>query len=95
MNSTVQMYGKRARDALSAHRMKITAIAGSAVMAAPAMAADFDLNATVGPLLQGVIELIPTIIELIVAVVPAIIVLAVVGFIVGFLDSILKLLKFN
>lgn len=95
MNATVQTYGKRVRDALSMHKAKITAGIGSALLAAPAMAADFDLNATVGPLLTGVIELIPTIIDLIVAVVPAIIVLAVVGFIVGFLDSILKLLKMS
>ena len=93
MNETVQMYGKRARDALQMHRMKITAGIGTALLAAPAMAAEFDLNGTVGPLLQGVIELIPTIIELIVAVIPAIIVLSVVGFIVGFLDQILKMIK--
>lgn len=93
MNETVQTYGKRARDALKMHRMMITAGIGSALLSAPAMAADFDLNATVGPLLTGVIELIPTIIELIVAVIPAIIVLSVVGFIVGFLEQILKMIK--
>lgn len=65
-----------------------------AALAGPASAAMIDLNQTVGPILDGVSALVPSIINLIVAVVPAIIVLAVVGFIVKFLDRILQLLSF-
>jgi hypothetical protein len=61
-------------------------------LAGPASAAAFDINGTVGPILEGVAALIPTIVNLIIAVVPAIIVLAVVGFIVTFLDKILAML---
>jgi len=66
--------------------------AAGTALAAPAMAA-VDINASVGPILDSMIELIPTIIDLIVAIVPAIIVLAVVGFIVGFMDKILGMLR--
>jgi hypothetical protein len=60
---------------------------------AAASAAEIDLNATVGPILDSVIALIPSIIGLIVAIVPAIIVMAVVGFIVTFFDKILQMMK--
>jgi hypothetical protein len=46
-----------------------------------ASAATIDLNGTIGPILDSITELIPSIIGLIVSIVPAIIVLAVVGFI--------------
>ncbi len=65
----------------------------TALFGQPASAA-LDLNSTIGPILDGVSNLIPSIVSLIVAVVPAIIVLAVVGFIVAFLDKILAMLKF-
>ena len=59
----------------------------------PASAAiNFDLNGTVGPILDGVSALIPSIVNLIISIVPAIIVLAIVGFILKFLDQILAML---
>lgn len=69
------------------------AVMGMIVIIAPASAATLDLNGTIGPILDGVSALIPSIVNLIVSVVPAIIVLAVVGFIVAFLDKILSMLK--
>ena len=69
-----------------------TGVAVTALTVAPA-AASFDINGTVGPLLDGIAALIPSIVNLIVAVVPAIIVLALVGFVVGFLDEIIGMLK--
>lgn len=93
MNSTTVFYGKRFRDLLAAHKVKVVGFVSAAAMTASASAATFDINATVGPLLESVSALIPTIINLIIAVVPAIIVMAVVGFLVGFLDRILKLIK--
>lgn len=56
--------------------------------------ADFDLNATIGPIILGVIELMPNFLALIVAVVPIIITMSVVGFIIKFWDSIVQMMKF-
>ena len=67
------------------------AAAGSGLVASAS--ATTDINASVGPILDSVILLLPTIIELVVAIVPAIIVLAVVGFITGFFDSIIGKIK--
>jgi hypothetical protein len=58
-----------------------------------ASAATLDLNATIGPILDSVIELIPSIVALVVAIVPAVIVMSIIAFIVGFLDRILQMLK--
>jgi hypothetical protein len=58
-----------------------------------ASAATIDLNGTIGPILDSITELIPSIIALIVGIVPAIIVLSVVGFIVAFFDKILGMMK--
>jgi hypothetical protein len=54
----------------------------------------FDLNTTIGPILDGVIALMPTFLNLVVAMVPIIITLAVVKFITSFWDQILALLRF-
>lgn len=70
--------------------MAIVPISGL-VMAASA--ATIDINGTVGPILDSVIELVPTIINLVVSLVPAIITMAVVGFIVTFFDRILAMIK--
>lgn len=56
--------------------------------------ADFDLNATIGPIIQGVIELMPSFLSLIINVVPIIITMSVVGFIVRFWDQIVKMMNF-
>jgi len=60
-------------------RVEIAGLAVTGVTVASASA--LDINGTVGPILDSVTELIPTLINLIVAIVPAIIVLAVVGFV--------------
>jgi hypothetical protein len=52
-----------------------------------------DINATIGPLLDQLVTLIPSIINLVVALVPAIVIMSVVGFIVAFLDRILGMMK--
>ena len=62
-------------------------------LVAAASAEAMDLNATIGPILDSVITLIPSIVGLIVAIVPAVITLAVVGFIVAFFDKILSMMK--
>jgi hypothetical protein len=87
--------GKRFRDSLKGARVKLMTlgVAGMGLVAS-ASAATIDLNATIGPILDSIVVLIPGIINLIVAIVPAIIVMAVVGFIVAFFDKILGMLKF-
>jgi hypothetical protein len=71
----------------------LAAIVPASGLVMAASAATIDLNGTVGPILDSVIELIPSIIGLIVAIVPAIITLAVVGFILAFFDRILGMMK--
>lgn len=71
----------------------LAAIVPASGLVMAASAATLDLNETIGPILDSVVELIPSIIGLVVAIVPAIIVLAVVGFIISFFDSILKMMK--
>jgi len=75
---------------------KVKALAGMVSLSGLVMAVSaetVDINATVGPILDSVIELIPTLINLIIGIVPAIIVMAVVGFIVAFFSKILGMLK--
>lgn len=78
---------------VAAWKVKLVAGAATAMGLVSAVSADVDLNGTLGPILDSMIELIPTIIELIVAIVPAVLVMAVVGFLVAFFDSILSMLK--
>lgn len=63
----------------SAYRIAGAMVAGAAMLAPYAMATTLDLNSTIGPLLEGVAELIPSMVNLIVAAVP----LAVIGGIVS------------
>jgi len=56
--------------------------------------ADFDINATLYPIIQGVVELMPSFLDLILAVVPVIIVMSVVGFIIKFWDQIVRMMQF-
>ena len=52
-----------------------------------------DLNATIGPILSSVVNLMPTILELVVAIVPVIIAMAVIGFVLSIFDGILGKIK--
>ena len=56
--------------------------------------ADFDINATLYPIIVGVVELMPSFLDLILAVVPIVIVMSVVGFIVKFWDRIVAMMTF-
>ena len=78
---------------LSSAKVRIVGLAATAGTFVVSSVSAVDINASVGPILDSMIELIPTIIDLIVAIVPAIIVMAVVGFIVTFFDRILGMLK--
>jgi hypothetical protein len=90
--ATVVPYGKRFRDSLKASKVKLVGLGLAGLSLVASVSAVVDINATIAPIINSVIALIPTIIDLIVAIVPAIIVMAVVGFIVGFLDKILKMM---
>ena len=81
------------RKPVSAWKVKLAGLTATGMGLIAAVSADVDINETIGPILDSVIALIPTIIELIVAIVPAILVMAVVGFIVAFFDRILGMLK--
>lgn len=71
-----------------------SALAGAVTLVGP-VAADVNLSEEIGPILTGVIALIPTIIDLMVAAVPAIIIISIIAFITGFLDGIIKQLNFR
>jgi hypothetical protein len=71
----------------------LAAIVPASGLVMAASAATLDLNGTIGPILDSITELIPSIIALIVGIVPAIIVLSVVGFIVAFFDKILGMMR--
>lgn len=66
-------------DRSAMYRIAGGMIAGAATVAPFAMAATLDLNTTIGPLLDGVADLIPSMINLVIAAVP----LAIVGGLVG------------
>jgi hypothetical protein len=76
-----------------AWKVKAVGLAATGMGIVGAASAAVDINATVGPIITSVVELIPTIIDLIVAIVPAIIVMAVIGFLVGFFDKVLGMMN--
>ena len=90
---SLAVYGKRFRDSLKSHKIELAGFAVTAVTVASASATSFDLNGTIGPILDGLVALIPSIINLIIAIVPAMIVLGVVGFILRFFDEILNKMR--
>ena len=92
MTETVS-YGKRFRDALKPAHVKLVGLGAAGMGLVASASAAIDINGTVGPILDSVTELIPTLINLIVAIIPAIIVLAVVGFVVAFFDKIFGMMK--
>lgn len=89
----VAVVGKRFRDSLMGARVKLMTVAVAGMGLVASASAEIDLNGTISPILDSIVELIPGIVNLIVAIVPAIIVLAVVGFIVAFFDKILGMMK--
>jgi len=80
-------------DKIHAHRLSITAGAAAVVTAAPAMAVTFDINSTVGPLVDGITALIPSLTALVLGLIPLFIVMAVAKFFPDLFDSILTKLR--
>jgi hypothetical protein len=54
----------------------------------------FDLASNLTPIINGVVEVLPSFLSLVIAMVPIVITLAVVGFLLGFFDKILGMIKF-
>ena len=84
---------ERFGEIVAERRVEIAGLAVTGVTVAVASADTLDINGTVGPILDSVTQIVPTMINLIVAIVPAIIVLDVVGFVVAFFDRILGMMK--
>ena len=82
------------RPVISAWKVRVLGGLASISGLVAAASATTDINASVGPILDSVIVLLPTIVELVVAIVPAVIVLAVVSFITGFFGNVLGRIKF-
>ena len=51
------------------------------------------LNASIGPVLDSVILLFPTLLELVIAAIPIIIAMGLIGFVLGLFDGILGKIK--
>lgn len=77
----------RDRLTMAKYRILGTAAAGSGLVAAAS--ASTDINASVGPVLDGVIALLPTLLALVLAALPIIICMMIVGFLTGFFDGII------
>jgi len=84
---------ERAGEFLADSKVKIVGLTAAGAGLVMSASADVDINATIGPLLDQIVLLIPNIINLVVALVPAIVIMAIVGFIVTFLDRILGMMK--
>lgn len=56
--------------------------------------ADFDINATIYPIISGVVEVMPAFLDLILSVVPIVITMSVVGFIIKFWNQIVRMMNF-
>lgn len=52
-----------------------------------------DLNGTIGPILDSVVALFPTLLALVLAALPIIIAMALIGFVLGIFDGILSKIK--
>lgn len=91
--SEMAPHGKSFRDSLKDSKVKLVGLAVTGMGMVSYASAAVDLNGTLGPILDSLIELIPSIINLIIAIVPAILVVAVVGFVVTFFDRILGMIK--
>jgi hypothetical protein len=52
-----------------------------------------DLNSSIGPVLDGVILLFPTLLALVLAAIPIILAMALIGFVLGIFDGILSKIK--
>jgi len=77
-----------------AHKVQIVGlVAGASSLVMSVSATDYDLNGSIGPILDGVVLLIPSLIALIVGLVPAIIAISVIGLVVGIFDGIIGKFK--
>jgi len=90
---TEMVVKEKAKGFLFASKVKLAGLAATGMGLVASASADVDINASVGPILDSMVALIPTIISLIVAIVPAIIIMSVIGFLVGFFDKILGMMK--
>jgi len=90
---TTEVVKEKVGGFFSSARVKLVGLAATGMGLVASASAAVDINATIGPVLDSMIELIPSIIGLVIAIVPAIIIMSVIGFIVGFLDKILGMMK--
>ena len=93
MTEVVIAKGKRFRDSLMGAKVKLVGfglgIAGVAVQASAAI----DINGTVGPIIDGVVNLIPSLTALVMGLIPLMIVVSVAKFFPQLFDSILGWMK--
>jgi hypothetical protein len=84
------------REKLAEHKVKIVGLGVTALgLVSSVSAAAFDINGTVGPILDGVALLFIPILNLIMAYVPVVIVLAIITFVLGILSGILASFKIH
>ena len=76
-------------------RMKLALASLMSIVALVATVSAVDINTSVGPLLDQIVQLFIPLLALIVGAVPIIITMAIIGFIVGILAAILSKLKMS
>lgn len=54
---------------------------------------DFDLNSTLGPVIDGMIAIMPTLLQFIINIVPIVVTMSFVSFFVAFPEKILAMIK--
>lgn len=52
-----------------------------------------DLNSSIGPVLDGVIAIFPTLLSLVLGAIPIIVAMSLIGFVLGIFDGILAKIK--
>ena len=93
MTEVVIATGKRFRDSLMGAKVKLVGFAGVAGASLVSAASAIDINGSVGPIIDGVVALIPSLTALVMGLIPLMIVVAVAKFFPQLFDSILGWMK--
>jgi hypothetical protein len=81
------------KEKLVAARMRVALVMTSS-LALVGMASATEINWTeITTILEGVVDIFPSILTLVVNIFPIIIVISIIGFVIGFLDTILDMVK--
>jgi len=85
---------KTLRDRLYAARVRAGLLVSMGALMLVSSVSAADINWTeITSILDGVVDLFPSILSLVLAIFPIIITISIIGFVVAFLDQVLKMIK--